>query len=91
MVVSRLVSITKRQVSSRETWKALDFRATPDGVPHAYSFSFESTGEGFVGRARGDLDGDGVLETGPSGDDECTPAHNCAGSGPDIGPFEYGL
>ena len=38
-----------------------------------------------------DLDGDGVLETGPGGDDECTAAHNCFGARPDIGPFEYGL
>lgn len=38
-----------------------------------------------------DLDGDGVLETGSGGDDECTAAHNCAGAGPDIGPFEFGL
>jgi len=38
-----------------------------------------------------DLDGDGVLETGPGGDDECTAAHNCSGAGPDIGPFEYGI
>ena len=45
------------------TWKTLDFRAAPEGVPHAYSFSFESTGSGFVARARGDLDGDGVLST----------------------------
>ncbi len=38
-----------------------------------------------------DLDGDGVLETGPGGDDECTAVHNCSGAGPDIGPFEYGI
>jgi hypothetical protein len=45
------------------TWKALDFRASPEGVPHAYSFAFDNTtgGTGFVARARGDLDGDGVL------------------------------
>jgi type II secretory pathway pseudopilin PulG len=45
------------------TWKALAFRPTPEGVPHAYSFSFESTagGAAFVAQARGDLDGDGVL------------------------------
>ncbi len=47
------------------TWKALSFRPSPEGVPHAYAFSFESTagGTGFVAQARGDLDGDGVLST----------------------------
>lgn len=44
-------------------WKALAFRPTADGVPHAYAFSFDSTGDAFVARARGDLDGDGVLST----------------------------
>ena len=45
------------------TWKALAFRPAAEGVPHAYSFSFESTGggSGFVSQARGDLDGDGIL------------------------------
>jgi hypothetical protein len=45
------------------TWKALAFRPSPEGVPHAYAFSFESTagGAAFVAQARGDLDGDGVL------------------------------
>jgi hypothetical protein len=42
-------------------WKALAFRAAPEGVPHAYSFAFDSSGSTFVARARGDLDGDGVL------------------------------
>jgi hypothetical protein len=42
-------------------WRTLDFRAAPDGVPHAYSFAFDGTGNAFVARARGDLDGDGVL------------------------------
>jgi len=61
------------------TWKALAFRPSPEGVPHAYSFSFESTagGAAFVAQARGDLDGDGVLSTfetrGGSGHD-VTPA-----------------
>lgn len=41
-------------------WKALDFRPAPEGVPHAYSFSFQSDGVSFVAQARGDLDGDGV-------------------------------
>jgi hypothetical protein len=45
------------------TWKALEFRAAPEGVPHAYAFAFESTGSSFVARARGDLDGDGILST----------------------------
>lgn len=45
------------------TWKALGFRPAPEGAPHAYSFSFESTGDRFVAQARGDLDGDGVLST----------------------------
>jgi hypothetical protein len=47
------------------TWKALAFRASAESVPHAYSFSFQSTsgGTGFVAQARGDLDGDGVLST----------------------------
>ena len=45
------------------TWIALDFRASPESVPHAYSFELESTGSGFVARARGDLDGDGILST----------------------------
>jgi len=45
------------------TWTALAFRSTPEGVPHAFSFAFESTGRAFVGRARGDLDGDGALST----------------------------
>lgn len=45
------------------TWIALAFRAAPEPVPHAYSFSFDSTGAGFIGQARGDLDGDGVLST----------------------------
>jgi hypothetical protein len=45
------------------TWKALDFRAAPEGIPHAYSFAFDSSNGGFIARARGDLDGDGVLST----------------------------
>jgi hypothetical protein len=47
------------------TWKALAFRPVAEGVPHAYAFSFESTGAGnaFVAQARGDLDGDGILST----------------------------
>lgn len=45
------------------TWQALEFRASPEGVPHAYSFAFEAQPTGFVAQARGDLDGDGVLST----------------------------
>jgi hypothetical protein len=45
------------------TWSVLAFRASPEGVPHAYSFAFDGNGTSFVGRARGDLDGDGVLST----------------------------
>lgn len=45
------------------TWTALDFRASPESVPHAYAFSFESAGTAFVAQARGDLDGDGILST----------------------------
>ena len=50
---------------SGPTWTALAFRPAAEGVPHAYSFSFESTsgGTAFVAQARGDLDGDGVLST----------------------------
>jgi hypothetical protein len=47
------------------TWKALSFRPSAEGVPHAYAFSFERApgGNAFVAQARGDLDGDGVLST----------------------------
>ncbi|MFO0665934.1 MAG: hypothetical protein U0174_18430 [Polyangiaceae bacterium] len=45
------------------TWKALDFRATREGVPHAYCFQFDSDENGFRARAQGDLDGDGILST----------------------------
>jgi hypothetical protein len=46
-------------------WKALDFRPAPEGAPHAYSFAFDAPkpSEAFVARARGDLDGDGLLST----------------------------
>lgn len=46
------------------TWQALHFRAVPEGVPHFFSFSFESTrspGQSrFTARAHGDLDGNGT-------------------------------
>jgi hypothetical protein len=51
------------------TWKALGFRATPEGIPHAFAFGFDSVaGTGpvrssFVAHAHGDLDGDGVRST----------------------------
>lgn len=47
------------------TWRTLgSFRASPEGVPHAFSFAFDrSSDRRFVARARGDLDGDGVLST----------------------------
>jgi hypothetical protein len=47
------------------TWRALDFRPSTEGAPHAYAFSFDSSlspaQSAFIARARGDLDGDGVL------------------------------
>jgi len=45
------------------TWTALAFKPGPEGAPHAYAFSYESNGASFTARARGDLDGDGVLST----------------------------
>jgi hypothetical protein len=46
------------------TWRLLGFAFT---VPHSYGFEFESTNgpqvSSYVARARGDLDGDGVLST----------------------------
>ena len=45
------------------TWLELAFRAAPDGVPHAFSYSLDTTvgspRSTFVARARADLDGDG--------------------------------
>jgi hypothetical protein len=49
------------------TWKALGFRAAPDGLPHAFSFGFDTTlgptRSTFVAHAHADLDGDGVRST----------------------------
>lgn len=45
------------------TWTALSFRASEEGAPHAYAFSFDKIDAGFVAKAHGDLDGDGVLST----------------------------
>ncbi|GAC1355765.1 MAG: hypothetical protein NVS3B10_09120 [Polyangiales bacterium] len=75
------------------TWKALAFRPSAEGVPHAYAFAFESTsgGTAFVAQARGDLDGDGVLSTfeirGRSGHDGVTPA---SAAGPRAGAVAEG-
>ncbi|HEY1957164.1 MAG TPA: hypothetical protein VGH28_16210 [Polyangiaceae bacterium] len=49
------------------TWRALDFRASPAGVAHSFSFSFDRTLDkdksAFVAQAHGDLDGDGATST----------------------------
>ena len=45
------------------TWRMLDFRASQEGVPHAFSFAFEGSSGSFVGQAKGDLDGDGLFST----------------------------
>jgi type II secretory pathway pseudopilin PulG len=49
------------------TWRALDFRPAPAGVPHCFSFQFDSTlapsKSTFKAHAHGDLDGDGISST----------------------------
>ena len=49
------------------TWVALDFQATPDGTPHAFSYGFDSRlgddESSFVAHAHADLDGDGETST----------------------------
>ena len=49
------------------TWQALDFRASPDGVAHWFSFGFDSSSSAnvssFVAHAHGDQDGDGLTST----------------------------
>lgn len=45
------------------TWRALGFRASPAGVPHAYAFAFDSGPSFCVAHAHGDLDGDGITST----------------------------
>ena len=49
------------------TWRALKFRAVPEGVPHLFAFGFDSSlgpaRSAFVAHAHGDLDGDGVRST----------------------------
>jgi hypothetical protein len=44
-------------------WRALGFRAAPEGMRHRYSFAtdLDAAGSELVARAHGDLDGDGVL------------------------------
>lgn len=45
------------------TWKALDFRAAPDGMPHRFSFAVDvltGTPNELVAHAHADLDGDGI-------------------------------
>ena len=49
------------------TWKTLDFRAAPEGVPHRFSFQFDSTSSAalstFTATAHADQDGDGLTST----------------------------
>ena len=49
------------------TWQALEFRPSPDGVAHWFSFGFDSsaspTTASFVAHAHGDQDGDGLTST----------------------------
>lgn len=51
------------EIWAHPTWIALDFQAVPDGVPFAYAYAFDAQPAGFVARAHGDLDGDGVFST----------------------------
>lgn len=44
-------------------WKAVDFRAAPEGMAHRYAFEMETPPRELVARAHGDLDGDGVVST----------------------------
>lgn len=49
------------------TWRALDFRPVPAGVPHCFAFQFDSSlassKSTFKAHAHGDLDGDGISST----------------------------
>jgi hypothetical protein len=49
------------------TWVALDFQATTDTTPHAFSYGFDSTlgkdDSSFVAHGHADLDGDGQTST----------------------------
>lgn len=51
------------EIWNHPTWNALSFQATPDGVPFAYAYAFDAQPAGFVARAHGDLDGDGIYST----------------------------
>jgi type II secretory pathway pseudopilin PulG len=49
------------------TWQSLDFRASPEGVPHWFSFEFDSNADpvasSFLAHAHADQDGDGLTST----------------------------
>jgi len=49
------------------TWHALDFRPTPEGIPHWFAFGFDSiatpTSSNFLAHAHADQDGDGLTST----------------------------
>jgi len=49
------------------TWRALDFRPAPPGVPHCFAFAFDSAASParatFRAHAHADLDGDGLAST----------------------------
>jgi hypothetical protein len=45
------------------SWRAVDFRAAPENVPHAYAFAIDSSSSELVARSHGDLDGDGIVST----------------------------
>ena len=49
------------------TWRALDFRPVPAGMPHCFAFSFDSalspSKSMFRSQSHGDLDGDGIVST----------------------------
>lgn len=51
------------EIWSHPTWQALSFQAAPDGTPYAYAYAFDTQTNGFVARAHGDLDGDGIYST----------------------------
>jgi hypothetical protein len=52
---------------AQPTWRALDFMPAPEGSPHCFAFSFESSlspaRSTFRADAHGDLDGDGLVST----------------------------
>jgi type II secretory pathway pseudopilin PulG len=73
------------------TWKALGFRASAEGAPHAYSFAFESENgaarSSFTAVAHGDLDGDGALSTFQVSGHDTTPEGDAGGgAGPVVDP-----